>query len=163
MHGDVKAVQDMDGLAGLLGDDLEVGFPHIAADEEQLCRPFLAERPEEAQQGFDGPILSHPQQALAFAVDLVNHGKVLVTSLPENLIDSDGLHVGQIPVRQAPLDRPFHGLEDLLPGRAEGDGGFLPRKPFGPGRQKLHVGFRQRVFPVGPRHLFRPSRRTSGS
>jgi hypothetical protein len=154
MHGDVKAVQNMDGLAGLLGDDLEVGFPHIAADEEQLSRPLLAEHPEKAQQGSDGPVLPHPQQALAFTIDLVDDGKVLVTSLPENLIDSDGQHVGQVPVFQAPLDHPFHGSEDLLPGRAEGDGGFFPRKSLGPGRKKLHVGFRHRAFAVRPRHLF---------
>ena len=154
VHGDVKAVQDMDGLAGLLGDDLEVGFPHIAADEAQLSRPLFAEHPEEAQQSSDSPVLSYPQQALAFAVDLVDDGKILVTSLPENLIDSDGKHVRQIPVFQAPLDHPFHGSEDLLPSRAEGNGGFFPRKPLGPGSKILHVGFRHRAFAVRPRNLF---------
>ena len=38
--------------------------------------------------------------------------------------------------------------------RAESDGDFFPRELFGPRCQKLHVRFRQRVFPVGPWHSF---------
>jgi len=100
MHGDVKAVQDMDSLAALPGDDLEVGLPHITADERQLSRPFFAKRPKKAQQGFDGSVLSYPQQALAFGVDLVDDHEALVTSLPEHLINGDGLHVRQVPLHQ---------------------------------------------------------------
>jgi hypothetical protein len=154
MHGDVKAVQDMDSLAGLPGDDPEVGFPHIATDEEQLSRPFLAKGPEKAQQGFNGSVFPYPQQALALGVDLVDDREVLVTSLPENLIHSDRLHIRQVPMRQAPQDRPFNGSEDLLPGRAEADSDLFPGKLFSPDCQKLHVGFRQGVFPIRPRHPF---------
>ena len=154
MHDDMKPVQDMNGLAGFFGDDLEIRLPHIAADEEQLRRPLFAESSEKAQQGFDGSVLPHPQQSPAFTIDLVDDRQVLVTSLPENLIDADGPHVGQISMGQAPLNGPFHRVKDLLPCRAEGDRGFFPRKPFGPGSQKMHVGFCQRVFPVSPWHGF---------
>jgi hypothetical protein len=154
MHDDMKTVQEMNGLAGFLGDDLEVRLPHIAADKEQLRRPLFAEGSEKAQQGFDGSVLPHPQQSPAFAIDLVDDRQVLVTSLPEDLIDADGPHVGQISMGQAPLNGPFHRVKDLLPRRSEGDRGFIPGKLFGPGGQKMHVGFCQRVFPICPQHRF---------
>lgn len=50
MRDDVKPIQDVDRLRGLLGCDLEVGLPHIAADELQVGGTFLAEPADEMQQ-----------------------------------------------------------------------------------------------------------------
>jgi hypothetical protein len=79
-----------------------------------------------------------------------------MTSLPENFIDANGPHVGQISMCQPPLNCPFHGVEDFFPGGAESDRGFFPGKPLGPASQKVHVGFRQGMFSVSPRHHFDP-------
>ena len=51
VHGDVKAIKHVDGLASFLGDNLQVRFPHVAADEAQSSRPFVAERSKEPQHG----------------------------------------------------------------------------------------------------------------
>jgi hypothetical protein len=152
MHDDMEAVQDMDGLAGLPGDNLEVRLPHVTADKKQLSGSLFAESPEKPQESSDGSILADPQQAFASSVDLINHGEIFVPSLPEHFINADGSHIGQVPMSQAPFDRPFHGSEHLLPGRAKSEGGFFPGESLSPGSQKMHVGFRQSVFAVGPGH-----------
>ena len=48
---DVKPIQNMDRMTGLLGDDLQIRLPHVAADKLQLLCPLLPEPAEEAQQG----------------------------------------------------------------------------------------------------------------
>jgi hypothetical protein len=46
---DVKSVEHVPGVAGLLGDDIEVRLPHVATDEPQGLRPHRAEPAEEFQ------------------------------------------------------------------------------------------------------------------
>ena len=154
MHRNMEAVQHMDGLAGFLGNHSQVRFPHVTADKMQLGRAFLAKVPKESQQSPDRPVPSHPQQPLALAVDLINNRQVLVSSLPQYFIDSNRTDIRQIAVGEAPLHGPLHGVEDFAPGRLKDSGHFLPREPFRPRSQKLHVGVRQRMFSLGPRHGF---------
>jgi hypothetical protein len=45
-------------------------------------------------------------------------------------------------------------VEDFAPGCLKDSGHFLPREPFRPRSQKLHVGVRQRVFSLTPRNRF---------
>ena len=93
VHRDVKPIQHMDGLASLLCDYLQVRLPHVAAYEQKSLGSFLAKHPEKAQQCLDGPVLPDPKQSFIFRVSLINHGQVLVAALPENLVDSDRVHL----------------------------------------------------------------------
>ena len=62
---DVKAVQDVERVAGFLGHDLQIRLPHVAANEGERRGALLAEPPEELQQRLSAPVLADPQQALA--------------------------------------------------------------------------------------------------
>src|SRR5450756_1532138 len=47
VHRDVEAVEDVQRVAGLLGHDLEVRLPHVAAHEAERLRALVAEPAEE--------------------------------------------------------------------------------------------------------------------
>lgn len=87
----MKAIEDVDGLARLLGNHLEVGSPHVTADELNGGSAFPSEPAEEAHQGLDLPLLSNSQEPFAVGIDLVGQGQVLVAPLPLDLVDADGL------------------------------------------------------------------------
>ena len=56
----VKAVENMQCLTGLLFDHLEIGFPHIRTHLLQLLTARLAEEAEKPQQRFGGSIFTDP-------------------------------------------------------------------------------------------------------
>jgi hypothetical protein len=62
---DMEAVDDLHSLTDNLGNDSQIRFPNVAADKTESCGPFFAKFLEESPQGFLGPFLSDPQQALA--------------------------------------------------------------------------------------------------
>ena len=150
----MEAVQDMDRLTGLPGNDFQVRLPHVAADKAQPGRPLPTEGPKEAQQGPDGPVFSHPEQPFAPSVDLIDDREVLVSSLPQDLIHSNGSHIRQVTMGEPPAYDPLHGTEDFFPGGPEDSGDFLPGEPFCPSGQKLHISERQGVFAFGPGNGF---------
>ena len=55
---DVKAVENVQGMRQLAFDDLQVGFPKVAANGPYLLASIFAKAVEEAQQGFDPAILT---------------------------------------------------------------------------------------------------------
>jgi hypothetical protein len=68
---DVKAVQDMERVAGLLGDDLQIRLPHVAADERERGGALSPEPAEKLQECLRAAVLADPQQSLARRVNLV--------------------------------------------------------------------------------------------
>jgi len=78
----VKAVQDVQGLSGLLGHHRQIGLPHVAAHVAQTTdhlRPQFFQAP--SQRGL-APSPAHPQQTTAMFIDLVNHRQKLVGPFP---------------------------------------------------------------------------------
>ena len=88
---DVEAVEDMQRLGAFLADDLQIGFPHVGADEHDLRSEFFADDGEESLEGFDGSFLADPEQAGDAQVDLVDQGQVFVAFGVLDFIDSDGV------------------------------------------------------------------------
>src|SRR6266852_2127433 len=140
----------MQGLGAFLLDDLQIGLPHVRADEHDLGDDLLAHGGEKSLEGFDGSFFAHPKQTGDVEVDLVDQREVLVAFGVLDFIDADGVDLAQFPVFQAPGDDMFDGIEDLLPGSAERLGCLFPRKAAGPAGQKQHVRFGQGALAVAP-------------
>jgi len=157
---DVEPVQDVDGMSRLLGNHLQIGFPHIATDKTQHLGPFLAKPAEEPQQGFDLSPRSNPQQPFAMGIDLVDQCQVPVAPLPLDLVDTDGLYTRQVPVFPAPGDGHLHRTENVVPGGTEGTSYLFPAKTPGPSGQKPGVGLGQSMFSCHPGHLLHPDTAT---
>src|SRR5208283_631759 len=87
---DVEAVEDMQRLGTFLADHLQVGLPHIRADELDLRRQLLSDDSEETLEGFNGAFLPDPEQAGEPLVDLVNQGQVFVAFGVLDFIHTDG-------------------------------------------------------------------------
>ena len=52
----------MQSFGAFLADDLEVGFPHVGADEHDLGSDFFADGGEESLKGLDRSLLADPKQ-----------------------------------------------------------------------------------------------------
>ena len=95
---DVETVQDIECGGQHPGDDVEVGFPHVGADDFDPGAALGAEVLEEAGQGLGLAFLDNPEQSLAALVDLIDEGHVFVAFAVGNFIDADRGDVLQIPV-----------------------------------------------------------------
>jgi len=51
------------GLRAFFANDLQIGLPHIRADEHDLGNDFFAYGSEEPLKGFDGSFFARPKQA----------------------------------------------------------------------------------------------------
>jgi len=58
----MEAVENMKGVGALLADDLQIGLPHIGADEDDLRSQFVADDSEESPKGFDNPLTAYSEQ-----------------------------------------------------------------------------------------------------
>src|SRR5712691_5599361 len=154
VHGDVKPVEDVQGVARLLRDDLQVRLPHVAADEAQRCGAVAAEPPEELQHGLGAALLPDPEQAFAPGIDLVHQRHVAMAALPLNLVEADRFDAREIHVRPAPRDGHRDRPEYLVPTRLKDDGDVAPTEALGPAGEEPGVGGRDRVLPLRPRHGF---------
>ena len=70
--GDMKPVQDVERVPGLLGHDLQIRLPHVAADERERRGALLPEPAEEPEQRLGAAVLADPQQAFPRRVDLID-------------------------------------------------------------------------------------------
>ena len=102
MAGDMEPIQHVQSLTRLGRDDLQVGFPHVAAHKTQ---PFDDLRPQclqaPLQRGLRAPA-ADPQQTPALPVNLVDDGQKVVrlqAASPMNLVYPDGLDSAQLAVR----------------------------------------------------------------
>ena len=151
MAHDVEAVEHVHRLPGALGDHLQVGLPHVRADEVQRGAACGAEPVEEALQRLGPTVASDPQQTLAMAVDLIDQGQVALPAAARELVHADGLDVREVAVREAPLDGHAHGPIDGVPGGGERRGDLLPRQALGPPGEEPGVGVGHSVLAGGPR------------
>ena len=123
-----------------LADDLQIGLPHVGADEYDFGNYFLAHGGEESLEGFEGSLLTHPEQAGDADIDLVDQRQVLVAFGVLDFVHSDGVDLAQNPVFQAPGDDVLDRVENLLPGSTKRLGSFFPGQAARPAGQEQHVG-----------------------
>jgi len=157
VRGDVKAVEDVERVTRLGGDDLEVGLPHVAADKTQAADDFRSEGGQPPAQGRLGAARPNPKQTAAVAVDLIDDGQEVLRTqslAPVNLVDADGFDSFQFAMRQTPLDKPIHGAVDGLPTGLEGPSRFTPRQPACPAGQEDHHREGHRTFARAPGNVF---------
>ena len=88
---DVEPVEDMEGIGALLADDLQIGFPHVGTNEDDLRGHLVADGGEESSKGLDRSFFSDPKQARDIEIDLVNQREVLMTFGVLDLVDADGV------------------------------------------------------------------------
>jgi hypothetical protein len=92
--GDMEAIQHMQRLSRFGGKNVEIGLPHIAADEAQ---PLDHRRPKRLQalpECLLRASLADPQQPPATGVDLIDQGQEVVClhlMAPVNLVHTDRL------------------------------------------------------------------------
>ena len=84
-------------------------------------------------------------------VDLIDQGQVALPATARELVHADGLDVGEVAVREAPVDGHAHGTIDGVPGGGERRGDLLPRQTLGPPGEEPSVGVGQSVLAGGPR------------
>ena len=87
----METVENMQSLGAFFADDLQIGFPHVRADEHDLGGDFFAYRGEESLKGFDRSLLPDPKQTGDAEIDLINQGQVLVPFGVLDFIDPDGI------------------------------------------------------------------------
>jgi len=85
----VKAVEDVQRLRAFLADHVQVGLPHVRADELNLRGELGADHGKESREGFDGAFSADPQQASEALVDLVDQSQVFVALGILDFIDAD--------------------------------------------------------------------------
>ena len=124
---DVEPVEDVDRLPHPLPDHLQVGLPHVAADEAKVSRAG-SELVEELVEARGGTVDADPQEALAVRIDLVHDGEVLVATVPEHLVDADRPRFGRPGLGELFLHVELVDLLDgLAPGAGEGEPVADPR------------------------------------
>jgi hypothetical protein len=154
----METVENMQGLGTFLTDKLQIGFPHVRADEDDLRGDFLADHGKESLEGLDRSLFPDPKQAGDADIDLINQRQVLVPFGILDFIHPDGIDLTECPVVQPERDDVLDGVENLVPGSAKRHGRFLPRKPPRPAGQKQHVRFGKSAFAITPRDLFDDNR-----
>ena len=145
----------MQRLGAFHADHVQVGLPHIGADELNPRGTFLSEEAEVALEGLDGAFPADPQQAGQPLVNLVDQRQVFVAFGVLNLIHTDGADRLQGAIVQAKVDHILDGIAHPIPGSMERLGGLLPRNFPRPPRQEEHVGFGGLMFAIAPGKFFR--------
>ena len=105
----------MQRLGALFANDLQIGLPHVGADEDDLRSEFVADHSEESLKGFDGSFLADPEQAGDAEIDLINQRQVLVPFGVLNFVHADGVDLAENTVFQPEGDDVFDGVENLFP------------------------------------------------
>ena len=130
--GDMEAVEHVEGGGQHGGDDVQVGFPHVGADDFDFRAALGSEGLEETRKGLGVAIPDDAEEAFAPAVDLIDQRHVFVPFAVGDFIDSDGGDVLQIAVFEAEIDDPFYRTTDGVPVGVEAGGSFLPAQAPGP-------------------------------
>jgi len=149
----VEAVQNTERVGAVLGNQVQIGLPHVRADELDLGRQFLAEHDEELLEALARALPADPQQAGAAGFDLIDQRQVVVAAAVGNFIDADRFDRIELPVLKPPLHDVLDGVANLLPAGAKAHCSLLPRQLARPVGQMQHVGAGQGVLTGGPGHL----------
>ena len=151
---DMETVQDIERGRQHPGDDVEVGFPHVGADDFDPGAALGTEGLEEAGEGLGIALPDNPEQSLAALVDLIDEGHVFVAFAVGDFINSNRGDVLQVPVFQSVVDNPLHRAADGVPGGVEAGRGFLPAQSAGPSCEEMAEDIATSVFALSPRHGF---------
>ena len=73
-----------------LPNHLEVGLPHVGADELDFGGEFFAQHHEESLESFYGSFLAHPEHPGGTSVDLIDQGEVFVALGILDFVHPDG-------------------------------------------------------------------------
>src|SRR3974390_2787398 len=141
MLNDVKAIQDVQGLAGLLRHHLEIGLPHVTADVTQTAHQRRAQHLQPGPQGGLGSPTSHPQEPPAMAINLIDDRQETVGSLalaPMDFVNANRSNSLQHAMGQSPLHEPFHRVINGSPTGWKGPSRLSPGKSPRPAGQKSH-------------------------
>ena len=130
---------------------LQIGLPHVRADEHDFGNDLLAHGGKESLKGFDGSFLADPEQAGDANIDLVYQRQILAAFGVLDFIDANGVDLAERAVLQSPGDDMFDRIENLVPASAKALRGFFPRKPSRATGQEKHIVLAQRAFAVAPR------------
>ena len=149
----METIEDVKCLRALLADHVQVGSPHIRANELDLSREFFPDQSEEALEGLDGSFAADPEQTREILIDLVNQGQVFVAFGVLHLIHTDGADRSQRAMVQAPGDDVLDSVANLFPGGAKRLGCFLPGELACPAGQKQHIGSGQPMLTIAPGNL----------
>ena len=152
VHGGVEMLDYMEWVehvechACFLGDDFQVGLPHVGTHHlkpGQEPGAFAFQFIESGSDGFFRAFPADPEQAAGALVDLVNQGDEVVAFLalaPMKFINAQRRDVRQVAVFQSPIDHPLHRAAHRFPTATEDLCGFLPREAPPPLCQEKHVG-----------------------
>src|SRR5258708_6379266 len=139
----MEAIQHMQRLSRLGGKNVEVGLPHVAADEAQPLDHLRSQRLQALPQRLLRTPLSDPQQPPTACVDLVNDGQEVVglrSASPVNLVHPNRGDTVELAMLQPPLHEPLHRTIDRLPTGLKGLSRFPPAQPPCPASKKSHHG-----------------------
>ena len=151
---DMEPVENVQCLRGVLLDHIQVRPPHVAAHESKFGRAFFSEHLKELEQSLDLSLWPAPEKAPTAGIQLIDHGKVLVSSQYGNLVHSDLGDPIEGTMGQAIVHNELNGSQDTAPARFEELGRFLPGEPSGPSGEKHLVSGGHAIFPVAPRDPF---------
>jgi len=115
----MEAIEDMQRLGTFLADHVQVGLPHVGADELDLGRELFSDDIEETLKGFKRAFLADPKQAGDPLIDLVDQGQVFMAFGILDFIHPDGADRLQGAMLQAPADHILDGITHLVPRRVE--------------------------------------------
>src|ERR1035441_8318080 len=78
MQGNVEPIQNVQRLADLGGQYIQIGLPHVAADKLQSAHHPRPQGFQSLTQRGLGSSPPHPQQSATVAIDLINHRQKLI-------------------------------------------------------------------------------------
>ena len=151
---DVEGVEDLQGVGQVGGRRLEIGLPHVRADEANARAKLGAENLEEEIEGFLGAVPTDPQEALAVSVNLVDQRPELVFLAHMDLIDAKSYDPGEVSVFDAVFDNPLHRAKNIGPADAEGSGNLRPGKQSSPLGEEEPEHIADLILAGGPRQPF---------
>ena len=147
---DMEAVEDVEGGGQHAGDDVEIGLPHVGADDLDPGAAGGSEFVEEAFKCCSLAVDDNSEQTLGAAIDLIDESHVLMALAVGDFIDAKSGDIFQVAVFQAVIDDPPDGAADVIPGGVEACGGLLPAESSGPAGEKKAVDIAAGILAGGP-------------
>lgn len=135
----VVPFDNVHGVTGSHANDVQVLFPHMAADVLQRRSDPASQRAKELVQRQLGAFRTHPQQPLHAGIDLIDESRVATSLLPGKFVDSQGLHITLVAMSQTPPDGILHRAKHRVSARVEDARDLLPGRTPCPTRQKPAV------------------------
>jgi len=149
---DVEGVEDLKCVGQVSGGRLDVGLPHVRADEADALAELGAENLEEEVEGLLGAVGADPQEPLAVVVDLIDQRPELVLLAHMDLVHTESLDAGKIAVLDAVFHDPFDGPIHVGPTGAEASGNLRPGKQASPLGKEEPEHIADLVLAGGPRN-----------